>query len=253
MLDYTKNTAMQSSDREDRLLLVVDSEPDHLFYTSTLLNRLSYKTLTATGGEEALDITTHIVPSLIITSTNLRDMDGIDLIRQFKKTSFTSRVPLIALRKQSDLDGERLSLDLGAVDCLYHPVEAEILFRVVQIVIEKNPRTYMRIRTLQPVKMNKKLPADFEHACALDLSEHGMFLQTPEPAGKNARISLEIDLNGRIIAVEAVVAYSNKTPGGPYQQTGMGLEFVQIKLRDQEYIREYIRTKITRGIVPGNA
>jgi CheY-like chemotaxis protein len=180
-------------------------------------------------------------------------MDGIELIRQFKKTPFTANVPLIALRKQSDLDGERLSLDLGAVDCLYHPVEAEILFRVVQIVIEKNPRTYMRIRTLQPVKMNKKLPADFEHACALDLSEHGMFLQTPEPVGKNARVSLEIDLNGRIIAVEALVAYSNRAPGGPYQQTGMGLEFVQIKLRDQEYIREFIRTKITRGIVPGNA
>lgn len=253
MLEYSKNIATNNADREDRLLLVVDSDPDHLFYTSTLLHRLSYKTITATSAAEAIDITSHIVPSLIITATNLRDMDGIELIRQFKKIPFTATVPLIALRKQGDLDGERLSLELGAIDCLYHPVAAEILFRVVQIVIEKNPRTYMRIRTLQPVKMNKKLPADFEHACALDLSEHGMFLQTPEPVGKNAHISLELDLNGRIISVEAVVAYSNTTPGGPYQQTGMGLEFVQIKLRDQEYIREFIRTKITRGIVPGNA
>jgi CheY-like chemotaxis protein len=250
---YEKNTVLNSSDRENRLLLVVDSNPDHLFYTSTLLSRFNYKTLTAGTAEEALEITTHIVPSLIITSMSLRDMDGIELIQQFKKNPYTAAVPLIALRKQDDLAGERLSLEIGAVECLYHPVDAEILYRVVQIVVEKNPRTYMRIRMLQPVKINKKQSAGFESAFALDLSEHGMFLQTAEPAGRNARLSIEMDLKGRIIPVTALVVYSYKKPGGPYLQTGMGLEFVQIKLSDQAYIRDFIRNEVTRGIVPGNA
>lgn len=253
MTRHKANAASNSSDRKKRILLVVDSDDDHLFFTATLLKRFDYHVLTAKSAEEAVHMAKDIVPSLIISSLGLKDMDGLELIQHFKKDPSLLNVPLIALRKEGDLDGERMCLELGAIDCLYHPVDAETLYRVVQIVVEKKPRTHMRVRTLQPVQMNKKLPVSFENACALDLSEHGMFLQTTEPAAANSRVSLQIDLNGHIIPIETMVVYSYRKPGGPYLQTGMGLEFVQIKLADQEFIRRFIRQEVTKGLGLGNA
>jgi hypothetical protein len=75
-----------------------------------------------------------------------------------------------------------------------------------------------------------------------------MFLACEEPAAVNSRLSLLINLNGRLIPVEATVLQSIKDRGGPYLQPGMALEFLQISPEDRETIREFIRQDILRGI-----
>jgi len=253
MVEYRPDTPSDISDRGKRLLLIVDSDANSRFYTSTILKRFNYNISTAKTAQEAIDLAKQTAPSLIIAAQGLKDMDGLELIRHFKNDPGMADVPIIVLRKRGDLGGERRCLELGAVDCLYQPIDAETLYRVVQDAVEKKPRTHMRVRTLQPVKVNNVLPESFENACVLDLSERGMFLQSSKPAAVNARLSLQIDLNHTIIPVEAVVVYSYKTAGRSYLQARMGLEFVRIEVIDQEYIRQFIRNEVMRGILPGNA
>jgi hypothetical protein len=91
---------------------------------------------------------------------------------------------------------------------------------------------------------------DADDACVSVLSEHGMFLRTLRPALLDTRLSLQISLNDRIIAIEAVVRSSYRIGEGPYNEPGMGLQFVRTSPQDQELIRQFIRNEVTRGITP---
>jgi CheY-like chemotaxis protein len=240
-------------DRGKRTILVVDSDANSSFYTTTLLKRLNYEICSTTTVEEALASAVRTKPSLIIASLSFKDMDGSELIRLFRKNPATDAVPVIVLSKKGDPEAAQRCLECGVIDCLVQPIPVEQLYRVVQKATETRPRKDIRIRTLQPVKIGSVLPETFETACVLDLSERGVFLHAAKPAPVDQRLSLQIDLNHMIIPVEAEVIYSYRTPTGPYLQAGMGLRFVQIDPEDQGYIRQFVRDEVTRGIVPGNA
>jgi DNA-binding response OmpR family regulator len=244
------NSASDRSGRESSFVLVVDSDLQSLFTTSTLLQRFAYQTHTASTGGEALAIAAVKAPSLVISSLDLTDMEGVELMQKLKKSPATADVPVITLVKQGDpVEGKR-GLLYGAVDCLMQPVSAELLFRAVQAVVEKTPRRNMRIKTMQPVKVDNLPLNDTEGAYTLDLSEHGMFLRTGTPAALNTRLSLQIDLNGRIVPLEAAVIYSDRTGRGQYREPGMGLGFVRIEPKDRECIRQFIMHEVMRGIAP---
>jgi CheY-like chemotaxis protein len=251
MTEWRVKDLSEASDRKRRFLLVVDSDNDSLSYTSTLLKRFEYQTSTAGTGKEAFQTATVSVPSLIIVSLNLKDMPGLELIRELKKNPSTAIIPFITLRRSGDLPGERLSLELGAADCLYQPVSAERLYQAVQEATETRPRACIRLRTTRRVKVEGPLFDGAEDVCTLDLSERGMFLRTAGPAPANTRLAMHLDLDGRQIPVESIVVYSYRTAGGPHLQPGMGLVFVHISPGDQALIRQFVKTEVTRGIAPG--
>ncbi len=111
----------------------------------------------------------------------------------------------------------------------------------------------MRIRTVQPVKVNTMPDDGLYGAYTLDLSERGMFLRTVNPVPVHTRLSLQLNMDGRIIELEATVLYGCQAGGGPYCEPGLGLQVVRIAPKDQQFIRQFIRNEVTRGIAPGNA
>lgn len=243
-----------TADRKNHFLLLVESDLDSLKYTAMLLRRFGYQTYTATRAADALEITSAKAPALIITSALLKDMDGLEFIKQIRKDPRTADVSFIVLTRQGDMLQEARCYEAGAMDCISQPVSAELLYRAVQTVIEPTPRMDIRIQTMQPVKVTNMPLDDREGVYTLDLSERGMFVRIAEPAPLNTRLSLQIDLSGRIIPVEAAVLRTDRTGAGPYHQPGMGLGFVRIAPKDRECIREFIKDEVTRNnSAPGNA
>jgi CheY-like chemotaxis protein len=253
MAAYTSNTAPDTSDRKGRYVLIVDSDVANLSYLSVLLQRFDYQIKIAATAEEALAITAVAVPWVIIVSLDLNDMTGYELMQRLQQNPDTVQVHLIGLSGREDLEAKKRCFELGAVGCLYEPVEAEQLYRAVQVAVEKNPRTRMRVRTVLPVMVNNMPDDSLYGAYTLDLSERGMFLRTMNPADVNTRLLIEIEADNRIIEAEAVVLYTCKTGEGPYNEPGIGLEFTRIDPKDQEFLRKFIMFEITKGITEGNA
>ncbi|HUL00660.1 MAG TPA: response regulator [Nitrospirota bacterium] len=235
-------------DRKGRFLLVVDSDADCLFSTSMLLQRFEYKTFTASSAQGALTMTAVTVPSLMIVSAGLKDMNGLELMKKLKQEPETANIPFIILKKENDWVGEDQCLQQGAIDSLNKPVSVEQLYRAVQKAIEMTPRSHIRIRTLLPVQACDMSDDCLDNACTTDLSEGGMFVRTTRPAGVHTRLTCQIHLLGQIIEVDAVVLYSNRSGAGLYHEPGMGLQFAQIKSQDRELIRRFVRNEVTRGI-----
>jgi two-component system chemotaxis response regulator CheY len=232
-----------------RYLLVADSDIDCLFYTSILLQRFGYYPHIAKTAHEAFIAATTATPSLIITALDLTDLNGLDFIRLLRKNSGSSDIPCIALRKQNDSVDEHHCFSAGAAGCLTKPVSAEVLYHAVQTAIETTCRTTIRIQTVQVVKVQNS-PSD-KHSLVIhsaNISENGVFLKTCEPEPLNTRLFLKLNLNGQIIAAEALVVYHTAVDMN-HPEPGMGLKFIQITPRDREIVRRFIKAETSQDCI----
>ncbi len=231
-----------------RFLLVVDSDVKELFYTSTLLQRFQYNIWTAQNAAAALELATIAVPDLIVIAQFLDDLPGLELIQQLRRIDQVRKVPLVVLTRKTDPANERDCLFAGALTCLSVPVQAEDLYRVIQVAIEPMPRMNIRINTSLSVTVNNKTVECTAGECASVLSEHGLYVRTLDPYPLNTKLPVQVHLAGRTIAADTVVIYSHQAGNDPGDEPGMGLQFTKISREDQKRIRHFIRDELTKGI-----
>lgn len=198
-----------------RFLLVVDSDVEKLFHTATLLQRFQYNIWTAQSAAEALEMAAVAVPALIVTSQFLDDLPGLELIKQLKRIDRMSAVPIVVLTQKTDKANEQDCLFAGALTCLSMPVQAEDLYRVVQVAVEPLPRMNIRINTNLSVTVNDRTVECAEGECASVLSEHGLYVRTLDPYPLNTKLPVQIHLAGRTITANTVVIYSHQAGSAP--------------------------------------
>jgi len=233
----------------NRFAVVVDSDSNDLVYTAILLQRFEFLVCTARSAAEALEMTAVIPPILVVTSQDLQEVTGYDLVLRLRLDPRTSEVPVIALTHAGDLPTARRFRDAGVAACLEKPVQVEKLYTAVQAAVSK-PRKNLRIATALTVTVNGVLLSSSAGECATDISEHGLYIRTLKPAVKGSRLAITILIKNKIIPVETVVLYTYGHLQGLFKEPGMGLEFVRIAPEDRELIRQYIRGEITQGVSP---
>ncbi len=248
MTEQKAGIPQKKSNRKRLSVLVADHAPYSLSCVSILLGRFGYHVLKATTGKEAVAVAKRDVPCLILIAVDLPDVNVFDLMHELTRNSATLHIPLIGLMQQHDRNIQDRCFELGAVGCLWRPIKAETLYRTVQVAMEKNPRASIRVRTVQPVKVYGQAQESLYGAYTLALSDGGMFLRTMNPLSVNTELSLELNLNGRTIAADAVVLYNCQAGCGPDLESGIGLRFVDIAPRDQDFIRQFIWDDIMKGI-----
>jgi CheY-like chemotaxis protein len=249
MAESSRDIPTGTPERRSRFLLVVDSDVNALFYLSMLLQRFEYNISTSTNAAEALKMAGIAAPSLVVASSVLSDMPGLEFIRRMRQDPRIAAVPALIKIAARTPETERLCRQAG-VACLYEPVNAEELYRTVQSAIEPTPRQNIRIHTMLSVIVDGKPLDCVEGECASVLSEHGMYVRTLRPYSAKTRLPVQLVIKGRSIPVEAEVLYCHKFGEGPFKEPGMGLKFVRVAPQDQELIRQFIREELVKGI-PG--
>jgi len=244
----TSDTTGNTSGRNSRFLLVVDSDANDLMYVSMLLQRFEYKICAAKKGEEAIELTSVSVPALIIANMDLADMNVLELIKRLKREQRTANLPIIVKTAEHTQDKDLLCIQAGAFACIRNPVQAEELYRTVQAAIETTPRKNIRIPTHLAVSVNNVQLESGKGEFASDLSEEGVFIRTLKPYPPSSSVNVQIRIKDRIIIFEAVVRYSHKFEEGRYKEPGMGLQYTRIALQDQATIRQFINEEINKGI-----
>jgi CheY-like chemotaxis protein len=141
------NAAVKSGEREKRLLVVVDGNNAHLYYTSMLLQRLDYNIHTANTAEDALEIVNVAHPALVLTEISLSGMDGLELLKKIKRNPQSFSVPVIVLTASKDQAVKADALQEGCAAYLQKPVEPDVLYATIQKMTESRPRQYIRLNT----------------------------------------------------------------------------------------------------------
>jgi len=112
-------------------LLIVDDEPQVRKLLETLLHHEGYQTVSASSGEEALQVVAQQAPDLILLDIMMPGMDGYEVASQLKSDDATAGIPIIMLSALSDAGARVSGLESGAEEFISKPIERiELSLRV---------------------------------------------------------------------------------------------------------------------------
>ncbi len=116
-------------------VLVVDDEPKLVHLVREVLAAAGYETLTASNGENAIEMIAVEQPDLVLLDILLpRDMDGYAVARRVREFS---DVPIIMLTAKSQEEDLLRGFDSGADDYLTKPFNAKELLARVRAVLSR--------------------------------------------------------------------------------------------------------------------
>ncbi len=107
---------------QDWDVLVVDDDPFSLQVATTLLKHYGANVLTATNGQEALDLAIDERPRFIISDLSMPVMDGWELIEQLKLDRSTADIPVIALTAHAMVGDRSRAIGAGFHNYLTKPL-----------------------------------------------------------------------------------------------------------------------------------
>ena len=110
-------------------VLLVDDDRAFIDLARPALEAAGFSVSTASTGEPALEMLTHLRPDVVIADVPADETDGFELLRRLRSVPAGQAVPVILL---TDTDADILTgLRLGADDCVARPLSpAELVARV---------------------------------------------------------------------------------------------------------------------------
>lgn len=117
--------------------LIVD---DHAFQRkvqSLILREEGFKVELAESGRKAREILTKLKPQLILLDIELPDMNGLDLLREWRKTSKFKLTPVVVVSAHGSKSSVEESLSAGANSFLLKPYDRKTLLQRVYKAIRQ--------------------------------------------------------------------------------------------------------------------
>mgnify|MGYP003465783125 CR=1 FL=1 len=108
-----------------KCILIVDDDNDVLLFLGDRLNALGYEVLTATNGQEGLDVLQQQSVDGILLDLNMPVMGGIPMLEKLGNTSLS--LPVIVMSATGYRSELQQAILKGAMDFLIKPVVAEEL------------------------------------------------------------------------------------------------------------------------------
>lgn len=173
---------MNTSNKQQSKILVIDDEPDILVLLNDLLAGEGYWITTASDGREALLLFKSESFDLVITDVRMPVVDGMEVISRVK--DMDEDIEVIILTGYADLDNaiQALRVD-GVFDYLSKPLEdLDKLVNTVRQALEKRMlRLENRKKTAQLLKANEDLKiAEREKAALLNSISDMVVYQNPD-------------------------------------------------------------------------
>ncbi|MDE2059127.1 MAG: sigma-54-dependent Fis family transcriptional regulator [candidate division NC10 bacterium] len=120
------------------MILVVDDEQGMRELLTVLLEHQGYRVITASDGEQALDLVAHQSPDLVISDVRMPRMDGIGLLTGIRKAD--PHLPVIMVTAYASMDSTIQAMRLGADDYITKPFRIDEIRLVVEKALAKARR-----------------------------------------------------------------------------------------------------------------
>ncbi len=116
-----------------KILVVDDSATDRLYLTEILENN-GFEVVTATSGEESLQLAESESPDLILMDIVMPGMTGFEATRKLTKNALTSHIPIVICSGKASVTDRPWGMRMGAKECLAKPISpADLLAFIDQI------------------------------------------------------------------------------------------------------------------------
>lgn len=121
---------------EKQRILLVDDDPNISHLVRLYLEKEGFDVTGSARGDEALEAFRRESPALVLLDVMLPGMDGLQVLKEIRKTS---KVPVIMLTARDETFDKVLGLELGADDYVTKPFETKELVARVKAVLRRAP------------------------------------------------------------------------------------------------------------------
>ena len=119
-------------------VLVVDDNPATKYAVARSLRACGYRTVEASGGAEALELSEFV--SAVVLDVHLPDLDGFEVCRLLRARRSTARLPVIHMSAVRLEEADSQARDCGASGFLPAPVDPSVLAsKLDQLLVERVP------------------------------------------------------------------------------------------------------------------
>ena len=160
-----------SNDQNGRLLLV-DDNPTNLQVLFQTLSGSGYELLIAQSGAEALKVAESTHPDMVLLDIMMPPgIDGYETCKQLKANDATREASVIFMSALDDIKDKVRGLELGAVDYITKPFQAEeVIARVSTHLTIHHLRKELAARNLELEAANRRMQHDLVAAARVQQS-----------------------------------------------------------------------------------
>jgi two-component system cell cycle response regulator DivK len=115
----------------ERIVVVEDNEKNMKLFCD-VLGATGYRTIEATTGGEAIDLTMEHLPDLVLMDIQLPDIDGVQALQKLRADDRTASIPVLALTAQAMLGDRERFLEAGFDGYISKPVNVRELIGAVR-------------------------------------------------------------------------------------------------------------------------
>jgi CheY-like chemotaxis protein len=161
---------------EEKIVLVVDDEPDVVFFLKAVLEDNGFRVITAFNGHEATQKISQQKPDLISLDLLMPGKSGIRFFHELRKNKEWNTIPVLFVTGHVDetIDGSNLKETLrdrtlsGPATYLEKPVNTQTYIRTVRAIMglettaaermeERSPNLQQQVESLLPDAPNETL------------------------------------------------------------------------------------------------
>jgi len=113
-------------------ILVVDDSRTALFMVTTILRKERYELVTASDGEQALEVAAAELPDLILMAVIMPRKTGFEACRELKRRADTKSIPVILVTTRGEGENVEAGFQSGCNDYVTKPINAQELLTKVR-------------------------------------------------------------------------------------------------------------------------
>lgn len=118
-------------------VLIVDDVPANLLSLGVILESPEYRVLSASSGQEALNLALHEELAAVLLDVTMPEMDGFEVAEHLKRFERTRYIPILFVTAvANEIEHAFRAYAIGAVDYLTKPFAPEVVRRKVQTFVE---------------------------------------------------------------------------------------------------------------------
>ncbi len=139
---------VEDNEKQPAKVLVVDDNEQNLELLVAYLEDIDCRIVTATAGQEALDVIKQGGIDLVLLDVMMPKMSGFEVCRRLKNDPGTSHIPIIMVTALNELGDIERAIDSGTDDFLSKPVNKWELVTRVRTMLKLKHLTDQLERTL---------------------------------------------------------------------------------------------------------
>ena len=115
--------------------LVIDKNTDNTMLITFILKKSDYRTIIASDGKTGIDIALREKPDFILVDLKLPDMNGLEAMKEIRKSDAGKNLSIIAMidNSTSQLEKERL-IESGFTGCIERPIDSTVIIDQIKFL-----------------------------------------------------------------------------------------------------------------------